>query len=212
MWDLDDAVGYSGGEDDNYDWDYELTRSVSWREFLVAELDGRLIGMVVLIDVRHEESHYWGEEAPTDSWAIDIWIGSAEHRSKGFGTEMMRQALARCFDVHGANRVLIDPLQSNSRAIAFYRRLGFQDEGPRRFGNDDCLVMRLRADEYPFHVSTQFEIGTVDDVRILATTMWSVAHGLASLLIDSPLEGKIGKIADRRALVRSVARRARAGF
>jgi len=54
--------------------------------------------------------------------------------------------------------------------------------------------------------------GTVDDVRILATTVWSVAHGLASLLIDGPLEGKIGKIADRRALVRSVARRARAGF
>lgn len=56
------------------------------------------------------------------------------------------------------------------------------------------------------------EKGSVDDVRILATTMWSVAHGLASLLIDGPLEDKVGKIGDRRELVRSVARRARAGF
>jgi hypothetical protein len=37
--------------------------------------------------------------------------------------------------------------------------------------------------------------------------MWSVAHGLATLLIDGPLEHKIGKVSDRRALVRSVANR-----
>lgn len=147
-WDLDDAVSLSGGEDDGYDWDHELPRTVSWREFLIAELDGRPIGMLVLIDVRREESHYWGEDAPDDVWAIDVWIGAAENRSRGFGTEMMMQALSRCFDVHGASRVLIDPLQSNGRAIAFYRRLGFRDEAPRRFGHDDCLVMSMSRAEF----------------------------------------------------------------
>lgn len=142
-WDLDDAVGYSGGEDDNYDWDYELPRSVNWREFLVAEIDSVPIGMVVIIDALQEESHYWGDNAPQNSWAIDIWIGTAEFRSKGFGTEMMKKALERCFDNHNASCVLIDPLQSNHRAIAFYRRLGFREVGPRRFGNDDCLVMSI---------------------------------------------------------------------
>ena len=33
------------------------------------------------------------------------------------------------------------------------------------------------------------------------------AHGLATLLIDGPLENKIGKVSDRRVLVRAVARR-----
>jgi len=37
--------------------------------------------------------------------------------------------------------------------------------------------------------------------------MWAVAHGLATLLIDGPLEQKIGKVSDRRALVRAVAQR-----
>jgi hypothetical protein len=37
--------------------------------------------------------------------------------------------------------------------------------------------------------------------------MWSVAHGLATLLIDGPLENKIGKVSDRRVLVWAVARR-----
>ena len=48
---------------------------------------------------------------------------------------------------------------------------------------------------------------SVDDIRVQATAMWAVAHGLATLLIDGPLEQKIGKVSDRRALVRAVAQR-----
>ena len=48
---------------------------------------------------------------------------------------------------------------------------------------------------------------SIDEIRVQATAMWSVAHGLATLLIDGPLERKIGKVSDRRALVRSVANR-----
>lgn len=142
-WDSDEAVGFSGGDDDNYDWDFELPRLTSWREFLIAEVNAEPIGMVVLIDTLREESHYWGDDVPMDSWAIDIWIGNEKHRCRGFGTEMMRQALGRCFKEHRASCVLIDPLESNVRAIAFYRRLGFREVGPRRFGNDDCLVMAI---------------------------------------------------------------------
>lgn len=52
----------------------------------------------------------------------------------------------------------------------------------------------------------------LDAVRVQATTMWSLAHGLATLLIDGPLEHTIGQVADRRALVRAVATRAVEGF
>ena len=48
---------------------------------------------------------------------------------------------------------------------------------------------------------------SIDEIRVQATAMWSVAHGLATLLIDGPLENKIGKVSDRRVLVRAVARR-----
>ena len=141
MWDLDDAVDSSGGADDTYDWDYELPRSVNWREFLIAEVDSIPIGMVVIIDALQEESHYWGDNAPQNSWAIDIWIGESEYRSKGHGTKMMEEAFKLCFVKHGASSIVIDPLQSNQRAIAFYRRLGFKEVGPRQFGDDECLVM-----------------------------------------------------------------------
>ena len=48
---------------------------------------------------------------------------------------------------------------------------------------------------------------SIDEIRVQATAMWSVSHGLATLLIDGPLEHKIGKVSDRRALVRGVANR-----
>ena len=48
---------------------------------------------------------------------------------------------------------------------------------------------------------------SIDEIRIQATAMWSAAHGLATLLVDGPLEIKIGRVADRRALVRGVANR-----
>jgi hypothetical protein len=35
--------------------------------------------------------------------------------------------------------------------------------------------------------------------------MWSLAHGLATLFIDGPLEGKIGTVSNRRDFVRAVA-------
>jgi AcrR family transcriptional regulator len=45
---------------------------------------------------------------------------------------------------------------------------------------------------------------TVDQIRVVATTMWSVAHGLATLLIDGPLEMKIGTLSNRKKLIRAV--------
>ena len=53
---------------------------------------------------------------------------------------------------------------------------------------------------------------SIDEIRVQATAMWSLAHGLATLIIDGPLETKIGKVSDRRALVRSVAQRAAEGL
>jgi aminoglycoside 6'-N-acetyltransferase len=142
-WDEDPDVAASGGDDDWWDWPLELSRGeLPWREMLIAEEDGRRVGFVQLIDAAEEESHYWGDDVPAGAWAIDIWIGTAGDRGRGLGTEMMRLALARCFDGHGASEVLIDPLASNGRAIRFYERLGFEFVEERDFGGDHCLVHR----------------------------------------------------------------------
>ena len=92
--------------------------------------------------------------------------------------------------------------------VMFRSDLCLIDESPetRRAADDafDTLLVAVKE--------ILGDSASVDEIRIQATAMWAIAHGLATLLIDGPLEQKIGKISDRRALVRSVAQRAAEGF
>lgn len=140
-WDEEPHVIESDPNDD-WQWETELGKDVPWREQLVAEADGRAIGFVQIIDPALEESHYWGD-VPAGLRAIDIWIGEPDALGKGYGTQMMREAIARCFAEPDVTAIIIDPLASNTGAIRFYERFGFTPVERRWFGEDDCLVMRL---------------------------------------------------------------------
>jgi aminoglycoside 6'-N-acetyltransferase len=145
-WDEQPHVIASDPNDD-WNWEMELGRFPCWREQLIAEVDGRPVGFIQIIDPALEESRYWGD-VPSGLRAIDIWIGEEADLGKGYGTEMMRLALARCFKDPAVTAVLIDPLVSNVRAHRFYERLGFQFVERRRFGDDDCFVYCLERYTY----------------------------------------------------------------
>jgi aminoglycoside 6'-N-acetyltransferase len=140
-WDEQPHVVASDPSDD-WDWERQLAYEPDWREQLVAELDGRPIGFIQIIDPAREETHYWGDVGP-GLRAIDIWIGNAADLGQGHGTVMMRLALDRCFADPAVTAVIIDPLASNVRAQRFYERLGFRFVERRRFNDDDCFVYRL---------------------------------------------------------------------
>lgn len=146
LWDTYQHVIDSGGLDDELDWSVELVRQVDWQEILIAEVDGVPIGVLQVIDPHREESHYWGDIEP-NLRAIDIWIGPAEMLGRGHGTEMMHQALDRCFASPEVTAVLIDPLHGNEGAIRFYRRLGFVDDD-QHCADPDSLVLRLHRAEW----------------------------------------------------------------
>lgn len=127
---------------DDWQWEQELPRKPEWREQLIAEVDGRPVGFMQIIDPLLEDSRYWGD-VPPNLRAVDIWIGAESDLDHGYGTEMMRLALERCFGPPEIEAVLIDPLASNTRAHRFYERLGFRFVERRSFGADDCFVYRL---------------------------------------------------------------------
>jgi aminoglycoside 6'-N-acetyltransferase len=145
-WDEQPHVVASDPNDD-WDWEVELARSPDWREQWIAERDGRPIGFVQVIDPAREETRYWGD-VPAGLRAIDIWIGDEADLGRGYGTQMMRLALARCFADPAVTAVLVDPLASNTRAHRFYERLGFRGVERRRFGLDDCVVFALRRADF----------------------------------------------------------------
>jgi aminoglycoside 6'-N-acetyltransferase len=145
-WDEEPHVIASDPNDD-WAWETELSRSPDWREQLIAEVGGRAVGFVQIIDPQREESGYWGDVAE-NLRAIDLWIGNQGDLGKGYGTRIMELALARCFADPAVAAVLIDPLASNTRARRFYERLGFRFIERRRFGEDECAVYRLSRVDY----------------------------------------------------------------
>ncbi|MFZ2029133.1 MAG: GNAT family N-acetyltransferase [Vitreimonas sp.] len=148
-WDQKQHVIDASGEPEAnaWDWAYEIPRVLPWRELLIAEVDGRPIGFIQLIDPLEEETHYWDDCAP-NLRALDIWIGEEADLGRGYGTQMMRLAIDHCFAAPNVTEILIDPLANNVRAHRFYERLGFRFIERRIFlGVDDCAVYRLdRAD------------------------------------------------------------------
>lgn len=89
-----------------------------------------------------EETHTWSCTKPGRR-AIDLWIGEASDLGHGYGTQMMKLAIERCFADPSVDAVLVDPLDCNTRAHHFYERLGFEYVVQRRFGEGSCFVYRL---------------------------------------------------------------------
>jgi aminoglycoside 6'-N-acetyltransferase len=154
LWDRDAGVIACSSDDPNatiafggIEWRDELAAQNEHSEYVIAELDGRPIGAMQIIDPQLEPTHYWGDVG-ANLRAVDIWIGAAADRGKGYGATMMQLALARCFADSRVTRVIIDPLASNERAHKFYRRLGFEPVGRRLFGDDDCLVHELTRERW----------------------------------------------------------------
>ncbi len=132
----------------DWHWEEELARAPVWRSQFIAELNGKALGFIQIIDPRLEDSHYWGTDIGSGKRAIDIWIGEQNNLGKGYGTEMMRQALHHCFKDPEVKEVLIDPLETNLKAIRFYKKIGFQFLEKRTFGLDSCAVYSMKRTDW----------------------------------------------------------------
>lgn len=88
-----------------------------------------------------------GDMDATGLWACDLFIGEPELWGKGHGRVFIALLLRHLFDERGALRVLIDPIEDNTRAIRAYGACGFEPV-KRLIGHEehdgvwrDCLLM-----------------------------------------------------------------------
>lgn len=147
-WDRQPQVIAAKGDADRQ-WETELARHPDWREQLIAEVAGRPIGFVEIIDPSREDCQYWGGCIAADHRAIDIWIGERDALGLGYGTQMLKQAIKRCFTDPTVQAILVDPRDGNRAAHRFYERLGFEYVVQRQFGDDSCFVYRLKRPGSP---------------------------------------------------------------
>lgn len=100
-------------------------------------LAGRPIGFI---------QYYFANETTI---GLDLWLGTPQVRSKGYGSEALRQMVELIRRKHPAVRELfIDPEAANLRAIRCYRKAGFRDAGLiTDEEGSECLLMKICFDE-----------------------------------------------------------------
>lgn len=90
-WDAQPHVRAAVGND-VWRWESELAESAHWCQSFIAELDGRPIGFLQIMDPADDPDRYWGE-VNGNPRAVDIWIGEAADLGKGYGTRIMQQTI-----------------------------------------------------------------------------------------------------------------------
>lgn len=141
------ATGYEEDDEDDNWMEEQLTTSSKYVEIFMAELDSRPIGIIQICDPANEETHYWGD-IEQGYRALDIWIGEENDLGKGYGTIMMELAIEHCFVDQSVKAILIDPLETNLKAINFYKKCGFEFLEKRSFEDDDCDIYILTREKF----------------------------------------------------------------
>lgn len=104
-------------------------RAVDWfrdlsaqRHAWVIDVEGRLIGEIRLHSLNDIDQRA----------ALAVGIADAAALGQGYGTEAIRLVLTHAFGTLGMHRIGLRVLAYNERAIASYRKCGFEVEGRER--------------------------------------------------------------------------------
>lgn len=112
--------------------------------FTITDLDGNIIGETGLLRMFPA----WHQ---TD---LTIIIPDPEMQHKGYGTEAIRIMLDLAFHTYKMHRVSIGVVGLNTDALAFYKKIGFKQEGILEeayyYNNEysDFIMMRILSQEW----------------------------------------------------------------
>lgn len=93
----------------------------------IVDLNGRPFAYMQDYTVHGWEEHHFGS-LPPKSRGIDQYIGDPSMIGLGHGTGFIRQRMLELF-LSGVPVIAVDPHPANTRAIASYRKLGFEITG-----------------------------------------------------------------------------------
>ena len=112
--------------------------------YTITDPEGNIIGETGLLRM-------WPEWHCTD---LSIIIPDPAVQNKGYGTEAIRIMLDMAFDQYDMNRVAIGVVGQNTNALAFYKKIGFRQEGIQEQGYyyngeySDFVMMRILRKEW----------------------------------------------------------------
>ena len=112
--------------------------------FTITDPEGNILGETGLLRM-------WPARHCTD---LSIIIPDPAVQHQGYGTEAIRIMLDMAFNRYDMNRVSIGVVGLNTNALAFYRKIGFKQEGIQEQGYyynneySDFIMMRILRNEW----------------------------------------------------------------
>ena len=76
------------------------------------------------------------------TFCMDLFIAEMEYLNKGYGTEIVKKFVEYVFHTFHAKKILIDPAETNMRAIRCYEKAGFHFTRKAFDGITNCYVMQ----------------------------------------------------------------------
>ena len=77
------------------------------------------------------------------TFCIDLFIAESDYLNKGYGTEIVKKFTKKLMDKFNAKKILIDPANSNKRAIRCYEKAGFTIVKNAHDGITECTIMQF---------------------------------------------------------------------
>lgn len=120
----------------------------------IVEHEGVAIGYLQFYPIDEETRPLYSLAPQERAWGIDQFIGEVDYWNRGIGTAMVRTIVEYLFAEQQAERVVLDPRTTNTRAIRVYEKCGFAavkvlpewelHEGVKW----DCLLMAVTPETY----------------------------------------------------------------
>lgn len=107
------------------------------QHYAIETMEGEFIGVCSYSDV------CWRNRNCKVGW----FLGAADMRGRGYGTDMIRLLLNICFEELGMHKVSLDVFSYNEGAIRLYERLGFVREATKR---EHVFTQGKYWDEYTY--------------------------------------------------------------
>jgi ribosomal protein S18 acetylase RimI-like enzyme len=95
----------------------QLRNNPNKGRILIFETEGRIVGYAILI-------FYWSNEYGGDIVHIDELYVKPEHRGRGIAAAFLKQLHRQSY---GAVALELEVTPSNTRALHYYKRLGFKE-------------------------------------------------------------------------------------
>lgn len=91
----------------------------------IAEVNGANIAYLQYYPLNEKERQTYRLSLKERIYGMDQFIGDATYWNKGYGTMLIKKLVTRLLD-DGVEKIVMDPLASNKRAIRCYEKCGFK--------------------------------------------------------------------------------------